>query len=135
SLGPSPGRSTYGQYASRPGFGPRLASEPFSPPGVGWASDGLLAGRRRLCRAGAVALDSRRAARPEGFAKEAFDQLAGGVAREVVVERELARDHVARQVLAAERFEVVSGRGLARPDLDRGVDALAPVVVGNAEDG
>src|SRR6185295_5371234 len=29
---PRPGRSTYREYASRPGFGRRLAAGPFSPP-------------------------------------------------------------------------------------------------------
>src|SRR5712691_1576361 len=80
-------------------------------------------------------LDARGAARPVRVAKLALDELARGVARQRVVEGHLARDLVAGHVLAAEGDDLFGRDRGARLELDRGMDALAPLLVGNAEDG
>ena len=80
-------------------------------------------------------LNSGGATGPVGLAQNALDELAGGVAREGGVEGDLARNLVVGEVRAAEGPDLVGGEGRAGARLDGGVDALAPVVVGHAEDG
>src|SRR5712691_5575485 len=80
-------------------------------------------------------LDARGAARPIRVAKLALDELPRGVARQRVVERYLARDLVAGHVLAAEGDDLLRAERGARLELKLGVHALAPVLVGDAEDG
>src|SRR6186997_1567898 len=58
-----------------------------------------------------------------------------GVAGKGGVEGDFAWNLVVGQVRAAEGPDLVRGEGLAGARLDRRVDALAPVVVGHAEDG
>src|SRR5262249_52133416 len=81
------------------------------------------------------ALHANGPARPVGVPEHALDELACAVAREPLVEGDLAGHLVVGHVLPAERAHVVDGERLARPELDCGVHALAPLVVGHAEHG
>src|SRR5687767_1011687 len=81
------------------------------------------------------ASDAGGAVGPVGLAQKALDELACGVAWEGGVKRDLPRNLVVGQLRAAEGADLVGGQRLAAARLDRRVNALAPLVVGHAEDG
>src|SRR5215468_5936433 len=79
-------------------------------------------------------LDADGPPRPEGLAQDPLHQLARAVPRQRLVERHLARHLVAGQVLPAEGGHPLGVQRVAGARLDGRVHALAPFVVGHAED-
>src|SRR6266545_2415314 len=80
-------------------------------------------------------LDARGAPGPVRIAELALDELARGIARQRLVEGDLAGHLIAGHMLAAESDDLFARDRGARLELYRGMDALAPLLVGNAEDG
>src|SRR3989449_633729 len=75
-----------------------------------------------------------RAPGPVGLAEHALEELARRIAREVLVEGDLARNLVVGDMATGEGGDVLGGEPGPRLELHGGVDPLAPVVVGHAED-
>src|SRR5258705_10281031 len=92
----------------------------------------ILAVRRmRMGRAS----DARRASGPVGLAELAPQELARRVAREDVVEGDLAGDLVAGHVPPAEGGDLLGVERFPGAQVERGVHPLAPLLVGHPEDG
>ncbi len=71
---------------------------------------------------------------PEGLAQHALQDLAGAGARDLVHEGDRAGQLVAGQVLAGEGHDARLVEALSWLYDDHRVDALAPVLAGDAED-
>src|SRR5262245_14730440 len=74
-----------------------------------------------------------RATSPVRLAEHALDELPRAVPGQPLVEGDLAGHLVVRQVPPAEGADLVGAERLVRAQLDGGVDALTPLVVGHAE--
>src|SRR4051812_23761292 len=72
---------------------------------------------------------------PVGLAQVALEDLAGGVARERLDDIHALRALVVREVLAAERDQLLLGGGDVRFQGHDALDRLTPAVVGYADDG
>src|SRR5215475_10536047 len=86
-----------------------------------------------LTASGARTSDSPRPARPVRLAQHPLDELARGVAREIVVKGHLAGHLVAGEMLAREGDHVIGGQSASRARLDGRVHTLAPIVVGHSK--
>src|SRR5262245_48708355 len=84
-------------------------------------------------RSGPASADSRPASGPERLAELPLEDLARARAGQLRGERDRARDLVGGQVAARKGDNVGSGERGAGPGDDHGVDALSPLVAGDAE--
>src|SRR5262249_34651626 len=99
-------------------------------PAIGPASPRVLSAAEGAAKANS---DTAFVAGPVGLPELALEELAGTVAGKVGVEGDGARELEVRQAAAAEGDQLVGGGRVAGPELDGGVDALAPLGVGHPE--